>query len=188
MYGQTEATSRMSYLSWEHARTKTGSIGRAIPGGDFWIEDDNGNIIEESDRPGELAYRGDNVTLGYAESYFDLCKGDENKGVLLTGDIVKRDEDDFYYIVGRKKRFLKMFGNRVSLDEIEQLVKSFGFDCVCTGTDDNLKIYITQPDNENSVLSYIAKCTGINQNKIILETIDKIPRNDSGKVLYTALE
>ena len=188
MYGQTEATSRMSYLSWEHARTKTGSIGRAIPGGDFWIEDDNGNIIEESDRPGELAYRGDNVTLGYAESCFDLCKGDENKGVLLTGDIVKRDEDDFYYIVGRKKRFLKMFGNRVSLDEIEQLVKSFGFDCVCTGTDDNLKIYITQPDNENSVLSYIAKCTGINQNKIILETIDKIPRNDSGKVLYTALE
>ena len=188
MYGQTEATSRMSYLPWENAHTKTNSIGKAIPGGYFWIEDDNGNIIEESDTPGELAYRGENVTLGYAQSYLDLGKEDENKGVLLTGDIAKRDEDDFYYIVGRKKRFLKMLGNRVNLDEIEQIITAFGFDCACVGTDDNLRIYITQPDSENLVLKHIAKCTGINRNRFILVNIDKFPRNDSGKIQYSALK
>ena len=81
-----------------------------------------------------------------------------------------------------------MLGNRVNLDEIEQIITAFGFDCACAGTDDNLKIYITQPDNENKVLSYIAKYTGINRNRFILVNIDKIPRNDSGKVQYSALK
>lgn len=188
MYGQTEATSRMSYLSWEYARKKAGSIGKAIPGGNFWIEDDNGIIIEDNDKPGELIYRGDNVTMGYAETYHDLCKDDENKGILRTGDIAKRDVDGFYFIVGRKKRFLKMFGNRVNLDEIETLVKPLCTDCACTGTDDNLKIYITQLNDDHDVLRYIAKCTGINQSSLSLIFVDKIPRNDSGKVQYSVLE
>ena len=88
----------------------------------------------------------------------------------------------------RKKRFLKILGNRVSLDEIEELIKALGVECACTGTDDNLKIYITQPDEKKRVLSYVAECTGINKNKLIIQTLDKLPRNDSGKVQYSALE
>ena len=123
MYGQAEAAPRMSYLPSEYAISKAGSIGIAIPGGEFWLVDDNGNVIPDSDTVGELIYKGDNVTMGYAASCEDLCKGDENGGVLKTGDMAKQDADGFYYIVGRKKRFLKLFGNRVNLDEVEQLIK-----------------------------------------------------------------
>jgi len=187
MYGQTEATARMSYLPCEYAQTKVGSMGIAIPGGRFWLEDENGNVIEESDTPGELVYQGDNVTMGYAESYLDLGKGDENKGVLHTGDVAKRDADGFYYIVGRKKRFLKVFGNRVNLDEVEQLIRAAGYDCACDGTDDKLKLYVTKPGGKDRVRCYIADRTGINQAGFTIVSVDRIPRNESGKVLYSAL-
>lgn len=188
MYGQTEATARMSYLPWEHSRTKAGSIGIAIPGGRFWLEDEKGNIIEKNGIPGELCYQGDNVTLGYAESCLDLCKGDENKGILRTGDIARRDEDGFYYITGRKNRFLKMFGNRVNLNEVEQLIRALGYDCACTGTDDNLKICVTKPEDKELIRSYIAERTGINKTGFTVVHIDRIPRNEAGKVLYSALD
>ena len=114
MYGQCEATARMSYLPPERALDKVGSMGVAIPGGRFSLIDVDGREITEPDVTGELVYDGANVTLGYAECADDLSKGDERHGRLVTGDIAKRDTDGFYYVVGRKKRFLKIFGNRVN--------------------------------------------------------------------------
>ena len=187
MYGQTEATSRMSYLHSKYAQSRVGSIGMAIPGGKFWLEDENKNIIKKTNSIGQLVYQGDNVTMGYAENCFDLQNGDENFGILHTGDLAKRDADGFYYITGRMKRFLKMYGNRVSLDEIEDLVRSAGYDCVCAGTDNNLNIYITEPADKDRIISYIAKRTGINREGFSLVYINRIPRNDSGKVQYSAL-
>ena len=133
MYGQTEATARMSWLPWEEIRRRPGSIGISIPGGEFSLLDENGELITEPEQIGELVYRGENVTLGYAQNRFDLNKSDENCGVLHTGDMARRDSDGFYYIVGRKKRFLKLFGNRVNLDDVEGLLKQAGFDCACAG-------------------------------------------------------
>ena len=115
MYGQTEATARMAYLPPSRAIEKCGSMGIAIPGGEFLLVDASGNIINEPNVVGELVYKGDNVTLGYAVCGEDLIKGDENNGKLVTGDMAKFDEDGFFYIVGRKKRFLKMFGKRLFL-------------------------------------------------------------------------
>ena len=80
-----------------------------------------------------------------------------------------------------------MYGHRVNLDELEELIRIAGFDCVCTGTDDNLKIYLTEPDDEDRIVSYIAKRTGINRAGFSFEYIDKIPRNESGKVQYSDL-
>ena len=187
MYGQTEATSRMSYLPWKSAQSKAGSIGTAIPGGKFWLEDENKNIIKKSNSIGQLVYQGDNVTMGYAENCFDLKNGDENYGILYTGDLAKRDADGFYYITGRMNRFLKMYGNRVNLDELEDHVRSEGYDCVCSGTDDNLKIYTTELNDKDRIISYIAKHTGLNQAGFSFVHINRIPRNDSGKVQYSAL-
>lgn len=187
MYGQTEATARMAYLPSKYAKIKAGSIGIAIPGGEFWLEDEKGDIIHNVDTVGELIYKGENVTLGYAESCADLCRGDTNKGILRTGDMAKRDEDGFYYIVGRKKRFLKLFGSRVNLDEMEQLLKNAGFECACAGKDDNLKIYITDFKNNESVKRFVMKHTGINQAGFKTINIDKIPRNEAGKILYSVL-
>lgn len=188
MYGQTEATARMSYLPARYAVSKAGGIGIAIPGGEFWIEDENGNLILENDTAGELAYKGDNVSMGYAVSCYDLCKGDENGGILRTGDEAKRDSDGFYYIVGRKKRFLKLFGSKVNLDEIEHMLNAEGYNCVCAGEDDNLKIYITDIEEQNEVKTFIAGRTEINQSAFSVTFIEEIPRNESGKIIYSALD
>ena len=80
-----------------------------------------------------------------------------------------------------------MYGNRINLDEIEDLLKSNGYDCVCAGTDDNLKIYTTEPNDKNRIISYIAKRTGINRAGFSFVHINKIPRNHSGKVKYSEL-
>ena len=108
MCGQTEATARMAYLSWENSKKKIGSIGKPITGGQFLLKNNDGKIITKSNVVGELIYKGKNVCLGYAKNRFDLIKGDENKGILKTGDLAKKDTGSFYYIIGRKKRFIKL--------------------------------------------------------------------------------
>ncbi|HNQ69100.1 MAG TPA: AMP-binding protein [Bacteroidales bacterium] len=187
MYGQTEATARMSYLPYERVLEKLGSIGIAIPGGEFSLKDENGILITESGRSGELVYKGSNVSLGYAESADDLKKGDDNNGILYTGDISQRDNDNFFYIVGREKRFIKVFGNRVNLDETEQLLKSFITDCACIGTDDHMVIYITENGREEDVKKFISAKTGLNHSVFDIRYCESIPKNSSGKTLYTNL-
>ena len=187
MYGQTEATARMSYLPWEFALTKAGSMGIAIPGGRFWLVDDAGHVIKDAEAVGELYYQGDNVSLGYATSRADLGKGDENQGILPTGDMARRDRDGFYYIEGRKKRFLKLFGNRINLDEAERLLRTAGFDCACAGVDDKLTIYVTRKDQPIQILKTISERTGINSQGFAVVYIEKIPRNETGKIIYSAL-
>ncbi len=187
MYGQTEATARMAYLPWEYAQNKAGSMGIAIPGGAFQLVDTDGNVIAEPEIVGELVYTGENVTLGYAQDRFDLVKSDENHGVLYTGDMAKRDVDGFYYIVGRKKRFLKLFGTRINLDEVESLLRQQDVECACTGVDDHMDIYITNAGQIEHVKNCIKKYTSINYSGFQVHTIDAIPRNESGKVAYTQL-
>lgn len=188
MYGATEATARMSYVPSERSLEKAGSIGIAIPGGRFELIDENGSVITTPETIGELAYYGDNVTLGYAESLEDLQKGDENFGCLKTGDMAKFDEDGFFYIVGRKKRFLKLFGNRVNLVEVESLLAAKGFECACVGEDDHMRIYSTGTGIEKDVVDFVSSITGINRVAFKCIHIDVFPRNSSGKILYSELK
>jgi acyl-CoA synthetase (AMP-forming)/AMP-acid ligase II len=187
MYGQTEATARMSYLSHEDTLRKLGSIGIAIPCGIFELRDDSGNTINQSNVVGELVYKGENVCLGYAENINDLQKGDENSGILFTGDLAYRDEDGYYFISGRKKRFLKIYGNRVNLDSLESLLKQEIGEVACVGTDDKLIIYIIEKRKKENVISYIVNKIKINKNIFDVRIIDEIPRSDSGKILYSKL-
>ena len=190
MYGQTEATARMAYLPPEYALAKVGSMGIAIPGGKFRLIDADGNEITEPEAVGELVYEGANVTLGYAESGGDLAKGDERNGVLITGDMARRDKDGFYYIVGRKKRFLKIFGSRVNLDETERLIKSgFGdMDAACAGKDDEMVVFITDKTKEKEVQNFLEEKLNLNRLAFRVKYIESIPKNESGKTLYAALE
>lgn len=187
MYGQTEATARMAYLPSEHAVAKAGSIGVAIPGGQFWLEDSAGQTILESDTTGELVYRGANVAMGYADNCGDLARGDENGGVLRTGDLARRDGDGLYYVVGRKKRFLKLFGNRINLEELEQLARESGYDCVCAGEDDHVRIYTTDQEHHAQIKQFVVERTGLHPSGFEVIQIAEIPRNDAGKIAYAAL-
>lgn len=188
MYGQTEATARMSYLEPEYGLSKLGSIGKGIPGGTFSLIDNDGHVIEAANEVGELVYEGPNVSLGYAECATDLMKGDENHGVLYTGDLAYRDEDGFYFIAGRKKRFLKLFGNRISLDYVETLLKEKLKVCVCVGDDSRLIIYTTDTGfNEDEIIDFIVGRTKIVRTVFSVRYIDEIPRSESGKILYKEL-
>lgn len=187
MYGQTEAAPRMSYLPFEYASDKYESIGIAIPGGKFSIRDINNIEIEAPDIDGELVYMGDNVCMGYAEAPEDLAKSDENQGFLYTGDIARMDVDGFYYITGRKKRFVKVWGNRVNLDAIEQLVKTITSDCACTGVDDHINVFITNMELTNTIGKYLSGKTGLNIRAFIIKVIPEIPKKESGKVDYAKL-
>lgn len=188
MYGQTEATARMSYLPWESALEKYASIGIAIPGGKFSIIDTEGKEITEPEKDGELIYEGKNVSLGYAECRADLAKDDENKGVLKTGDVARRDADGFYYITGRLKRFVKIWGNRCNLDATEQIVKSITTNCACAGVDDKITVFVTEDGLSEQIISLLSEKTGLNSRAFEVRVIDSIPKNDSGKIQYAALQ
>ena len=143
MYGQTEASPRMSYVPAEQAFTKAGAIGIPIPGGELELQSETGEVLTGAHVVGEMVYRGPNVCLGYAENRDDLSLGDVNCGVLHTGDLAERDEDGYYLIVGRKQRFIKLFGNRVNLQDVEQQLSCFEVDLVCSGSEDALEIYLS---------------------------------------------
>lgn len=187
MYGQTEATARMSYLPFERAEQKCSSIGIAIPGGEFHLIDTDGNRIVGADIDGELVYCGANVSMGYAESLDDLALGNENNGILKTGDVARRDSDGFYYITGRLKRFVKIYGNRVNLDATEQLVKEITTSCACVGVDDKLTIFTTVEGKEKEIRDLLSKKTGLNNRAFSVVVIDALPKNTSGKIQYAEL-
>lgn len=188
MYGQCEATARMGYLPPKKAVEKKGSMGIAIPGGTFHLINADGSEITAPHTTGELVYEGKNVTLGYAECGEDLIKGDERNGILETGDMAQFDEDGYYYIVGRKKRFLKIYGNRVNLDEIDRLIKgNFEMEAASTGVDDHMYIFLTDERNAESVREFVINKTRLNPAAFKVIVIDEIPKNDAGKTLYKEL-
>lgn len=189
MYGQTEATARMAYLPGGKALEKCGSMGIAIPGGCFSLTDDDGKEINGPDIAGELVYKGKNVSLGYARCREDLSLGDERNGVLATGDIAERDADGYYYVVGRKRRFLKVFGTRINLDEVERMMKTAfpDVDIVCAGKDDLMYVFLTDDTRHDSVRRFLAKKTGLHFSAFKCQTVPQLPKNDAGKVLYKEL-
>ncbi|WP_291864615.1 class I adenylate-forming enzyme family protein [Maribacter sp.] len=178
MYGQTEATARLSYLAPENLPSKIKSIGKAIPNVELKIVDEKGMEVAVN-KEGELIAKGDNIMLGY---YKDNKATEETlvDGWLYTGDIAKKDEEDFIYLVDRKKAILKVGGKRVSPKEIEAVVLEVPgvIDCSIVGVIDEVQgealqaiVVINKDDKEDAmkaqILEYCAK-------KLSLY---KIPRN-----------
>lgn len=187
-YGQSEGTARMAWLPEEYAISKMGSIGIAVPNGHLSLRDADGNEITESPATGEMCYRGKNVTMGYARKREDLALGDERNGFLPTGDIAYRDEDGYYFIKGRMGRFLKIFGNRIGLDECEQIVRgAVDCECACTGTDEKIIVYITDSNQHDTALDALLKAVKVPATVIDIRNIEALPKNEAGKILYSKL-
>ncbi|OUX31806.1 MAG: hypothetical protein CBE24_04655 [bacterium TMED264] len=182
MYGQTEASPRMSFLPPKMIETKAGSIGTPIQGGKFSL------LKDKNDEEGELVYEGENVCMGYAFDKSDLKKKNENNGVLKTGDIAKVDKDGFYFITGRKKRILKLYGNRLNLDFVENEIQKQGLNCVCLGNDTELKIFTTNKNYVKDINNYLINKLNVSKYMFNLYLVKKIPRNSSGKIIYSQIE
>ncbi len=178
MYGQTEATARISYVPPNRLGSKIGSIGRPIARGAMTVDPSSG----------ELIYRGPNVMLGYAENEADLGKGDELCGQLHTGDLVKKDEDGFFYVVGRMKRFLKLFGQRFNLDEIEAALRQKTGDSVaCFGSDDNMFVAVEKTGHKAAVVEILSGMYGLHRTTYQVLCVQAIPHTIRGKIDYPAL-
>ena len=189
MYGQTEATARIAYLDPKDIESKLGSIGKAIPGGVLWLEGENGERIDTPGTIGELIYAGANVSMGYAESPEDLALGDVNQGILRTGDLARQDEDGYFFIEGRLHRFLKIFGIRVSLDAVEEIVASKGWKCAANGVDDRLVLFVTESPqlDPNSLKAEMAEALSIHPSAVKVRILSELPRLHTGKVDYQCL-
>jgi long-chain acyl-CoA synthetase len=186
MYGQTEATARITYVPPEKLSDKIGSIGISIPYGELKITN-NETEITSPNEIGEIVYKGDNVMLGYAETGNDLSKGDELNGVLYTGDLGYKDADGYFYVTGRMKRFIKIFGLRVNLDEVQKMIENhFGISVACTGKDELLKILVHSDDQltEVKVKDEVMKMYKLSFKSLVVKSTTEIPTNSSGKYDY----
>ena len=174
MYGQTEATARMSYLPYTDILNKIGSVGIAIPGGTIEIKNK------------EIVYYGTNVCMGYAFTRDDLTKSDSNGGVLYTRDIGYIREG-YLYITGRMGREVKLNGLRVNLDDIENIIKRLiGCQVACIKHDTNLFVYRTKKGVDEyyrGLQSYVA----IPRTIVVDICVKELPRLETGKVDYMEL-
>jgi acyl-CoA synthetase (AMP-forming)/AMP-acid ligase II len=170
MYGQTEAGPRMATLPADRLADKLGSVGRALPGGEFTISDE------------EVVYRGANVMMGYAETGADLAKGDEQGGVLRTGDLGRLDDEGFLFITGRLKRMAKVFGVRINLDDVEK-----NFPVAAVAGDDKLAVFTDDAD-ASALRTKIAEWLGTHHTGVVVHRIEAVPLLPNGKTDYRALE
>ena len=185
MYGQTEATARMAYLPPDQASSHPASIGIAIPGGSFRIED------PDPDGVGELVYRGENVMLGYAEHPADLGLG---RGIdeLRTGDLARVGPGGFYEVVGRRSRFVKPFGVRVDLDQLELRLAEEGITAMCSGDDRGVAVAVrAQPGavgpQAPAVARRLAEQLGLPQSRVGVVERTELPRLPNGKPDYATV-
>lgn len=185
MYGQTEAAPRMAYLPPEDAQAYADCIGIAVPGGKFRLEpmDDIAGLPAGA---GELIYSGPNVMMGYATSREDLAKP-AGPGELSTGDIAICNERGYYRIVGRRSRFAKMFGLRLSFDDIEHRLSEAGIAAVVTGDDTRIVIAATKAGSATEIAGFLSKDLGVPAAVLSVVELETIPRLSSGKPDYAAL-
>jgi len=118
MYGQTEATARLSYLPPELVATKRGSIGKGIPGVELRVLGEDGKPVPPG-VAGEIYARGPNISPGYLDDPQASAAKFTSEG-LRTGDLAVLDEDGFIFIVGRREDFIKSWGHRVSAGQVEE--------------------------------------------------------------------
>jgi acyl-CoA synthetase (AMP-forming)/AMP-acid ligase II len=120
MYGQTEATARLSCLPPNLLDKKLGSVGKGIPGVKLAVQNEHGIPVLPGET-GEIVAEGANVTLGYWRDQEETARHFRH-GRLYTGDLATVDEDGFIYIVDRAKDFLKCGGTRISCRTIENIL------------------------------------------------------------------
>jgi acyl-CoA synthetase (AMP-forming)/AMP-acid ligase II len=185
MYGQTEATARMAYVPPESLAEKAGTIGIAIPGGELWLEP-----LEDDSKMQQLFFRGPNVMLGYASCPADLSRGDDQRGVLATGDLGERDDDGFFRITGRLARFAKLFGKRVNLATIESDVENLvERRAAALDGGDRIRVFVEGGGDEAShvVRAYLSAMLGVPPVAIETASLPHLPMTSSGKKDYRAL-
>jgi acyl-CoA synthetase (AMP-forming)/AMP-acid ligase II len=186
MYGQTEASPRIAYVPPALLKQHPGSIGIPVPGGSLSLQDERGMPITGSDVEGELVYAGPNVMMGYGIEPEDLARGPE-LAKLRTGDLAVRNSDGLYNITGRKSRFIKPFGIRIGLDDVEARLRGVGLEAAATGNDNGLQIAVVEPASAEAVIDHVLRHHHLSMASVEVVTVPELPRLPSGKVDYATV-
>lgn len=177
MYGQTEATARISITPHAMLKNNISTAGVAVNSGSLTIKNKNSVGI------GEIIFRGPNVMMGYAESEVDLTLDDVLQGVLETGDLGYL-KDNLLFITGRSKRIVKIFGIRVSLDDVDAWLTNYGSG-VAVQASDKICVFMTYL-NEKVTLEVIrqdlAKHLSVNIRGVNTKLIQELPLLNNGKI------
>jgi long-chain acyl-CoA synthetase len=197
MYGATEASARLSYLDPDHLPRKWGSIGKAIPNVRLSVVDETGEELPPGET-GEIAAKGSNIMAGYWNDPEETAKVLKN-GWYFTGDLGKKDEEGFLYVVGRKKDMIKAGGERVSAKEVEERILEIPevHEVAAIGVPDELlgeaiKVFIV-PGGEARLTEReyeveIRKRLPSFMHPKTIVIVRELPRNESGKILKNQLK
>jgi len=191
MYGQTEASARLTFLEPSRVVDKMSSIGKPIPGVEISIINENGSQAEIGET-GNLFARGDNIMLGYWKNK-DMTESVINdQGWLNTGDLAKIDEEGYLYIIGRSSEMIKSGANRISPKEIEEVLLYLPEvqECAVVGVEDDIlgeaiKAYIVPNKNEIDQLKVKKYCKDNLANYKVpkyIQMIEELPKTSSGKI------
>ncbi|REC45323.1 AMP-binding protein [Chryseobacterium pennipullorum] len=180
-YGQTEAGGRMAYLTTDGLLEEETSIGTPVKGGNFSIDPDTD----------ELLFSHSSIFGGYANTLADLATY-EQSSVLHTGDTARKGPNGIYYITGRIKRIMKLFGIRLNLDEVEFILKNElkGNTFVCLNSNDKkIVVLYDNPDVDPQVITETIKNKlRINPQYVRTERIESFPLSQNGKINYPLLQ
>jgi long-chain acyl-CoA synthetase len=196
MYGQTEATARLSYLPPALLDKKLGSIGKGLPGTRLRVVDENGAPVRPG-QVGEIVAEGDNIALGY----WDVEVEDAlafRAGSLYTGDLATVDDDGFIFIVDRSKDILKCGGKRSPCREVEDALLEFDdlVEAAVIGVPDDLlgeavKAFIVPRKKDGSLIERLQTfCLQRLPSHLIpkeIVVLDELPKGSGGKILKPAL-
>ncbi len=191
MYGQTEATARLSYLEPDKLLEKKGSVGKAIPGVELKVVEANGNPVKPGET-GEIIARGPNVMLGYWDKPEETKKVLRN-GWLYTGDLATIDDEGFIYIVGRKSEMIKSGAHRIGPKEIEEVLLELPevSEVAVLGIPDDILgekiVAVVVPSNgvvpkTQKVLNHCCKKLASFKVPHEIKVVDSLPKTSSGKI------
>lgn len=198
MYGQTEATARLSYLPPNMLDEKIGSIGKGIPGTELKVIDKEGNEVKIGEI-GEVAAFGGNIMKGYFNDEEETAKVIRN-GYLYTGDLATVDKDGYIYIVAREKQIIKSGGNRISPKEIENIIIQIPnvIEAAVIGTPDDIlgeaiKAFVVLNNevlkvDEKYIIDYCKDNLPSYKVPKYVVFLDGLPKNSSGKVMIGDLK
>ncbi len=192
MYGQTEATARISCLEPERWEEKSASVGRPMDNLQVRIVDERGNDLPAG-QTGELLVAGPSICSGYLNDPDETSRV-FSEGWLRTRDLARQDADGYLWIEGRKGAFLKMRGVRVSFPEVEAKVLAIPgvYECVARAT--------AHPEAGEALILFIVPDQGI---RIGMEDVrrhlpahwaidsirlvSELPKTSAGKIAFSSL-
>ncbi len=197
MYGQTEATSRLSYLEPDKFESKMGSIGRGLPGVTLTVVDAAGSPVQAGET-GQIVASGENITAGYWNAPDDTAQY-FREGSLFTGDLATVDEEGYIFISGRQKDFVKTGGRRVSCRQIEEQLMYFPdlLEAAVIGIPDEVlgeapKAFVVP--RSRGVIDLVDRLSQFCREQMPphwvpkqFEILDALPKNSAGKVLKEKL-